>query len=1020
MRHFPSRCVFLIHFSTFNMGRNVLAFFILSLVIFVNCDPQCGYEACPKTDPNMLTVHLVPHTHDDVGWVRTVDEYYGGLNLSRFNTGVRTIFESVIQQLTADQDRKFIWVETAYFWRWWSSEGKDSLKAIVKTLVARGQLEFTGGAWSMNDEAVNHYQSTIDQFTWGFRRLSDVFGDCGRPHIGWQIDPFGHSRETASLMAQLGFDGLFFGRLDEEDKKHREKTKTMEMIWRGSKNLGKEADLFTGVLFNLYNAPRGFCFDVWCSEFVDENPKTGNFRKKVSEFIQRAREQADNYRTNNIMWTMGADFTYIVASRWYTNLDALMKHVNKIAAETGIAVVYSTPSCYLQALQKANKTWPVKEDDFFPYASEPHSYWTGYFTSRPNLKRFERVGNNLLQVCKQLHVSTGTNETDNLNSLREAMGVLQHHDAITGTEKQYVADDYAKILSTATSKCDESTSDFLSVLSKKDEKETNLKFERCPLLNISQCSVSENEDAFVVTVYNPLARSVSKFVRLPVKATGYKIVDLSNGQELKVQYVPLPPEVNQIPVRKSSANQELVFEATDLPRLGFKSFHVKASKISRQRRQAWVGNDGDKENEISNEFVKVEFNEDTNLMSAISVDNTKLELTQQLMYYVSGKGNHNLPVPLRASGAYIFRPETNDPEEIPNEKATIKSFKGPLVSEIHQTFSPWASQVVRLYKGQKHVEIEWLVGPIPTEDHVGKEVISKFSTKLQTLGEFVTDSNSREYLSRKRDHRDTWDANIQEPVAGNYYPITSALSISDNETTVVILTDRAQGGGSITDGSLELMVHRRLVEDDGYGVSEVLNELQEGQGMVARGRHILLVAPKKSKVTVRQRDLVQREMVLEPTLFFTTTSLSAEDWRQKHVTQFSGLKMDLPLNVNLLTLEPWKDDQILMRLEHTMEKYDDMTWSMPAVVPLQSLFEKQITDVTEMTLGANQELADSQRFEWADERNPSRSRKPNDRFLGKNWGKDDQQAGKNEDDFSKEFKFVLHPMQIRTFVVKFE
>lgn len=40
----------------------------------------------------------------------------------------------------------------------------------------------------------------------------------------------------------------------------------------------------------------------------------------------------------------------------------------------------------------------LKTDDFFPYADGPHQFWTGYFTSRPAFKRYERLSNNFLQV----------------------------------------------------------------------------------------------------------------------------------------------------------------------------------------------------------------------------------------------------------------------------------------------------------------------------------------------------------------------------------------------------------------------------------------------------------------------------------------------------------------------------------------------------------------------------------------------------------------------------------------------
>ena len=35
-------------------------------------------QTCPVVHPDMLNVHLVAHTHDDVGWLKTVDQYFYG------------------------------------------------------------------------------------------------------------------------------------------------------------------------------------------------------------------------------------------------------------------------------------------------------------------------------------------------------------------------------------------------------------------------------------------------------------------------------------------------------------------------------------------------------------------------------------------------------------------------------------------------------------------------------------------------------------------------------------------------------------------------------------------------------------------------------------------------------------------------------------------------------------------------------------------------------------------------------
>lgn len=59
------------------------------------------------------------------------------------------------------------------------------------------------------------------------------------------------------------------------------------------------------------------------------------------------------------------------------------------------------------------------------------------------------------KVCKQLYTlaDLGPEDKADLNKMREAMGVMQHHDAITGTEKQPVANDYARILTEGFSEC---------------------------------------------------------------------------------------------------------------------------------------------------------------------------------------------------------------------------------------------------------------------------------------------------------------------------------------------------------------------------------------------------------------------------------------------------------------------------------------------------------------------------------------------------------------------------------------
>ena len=103
-------------------------------------------------------------------------------------------------------------------------------------------------------------------------------------------------------------------------------------------------------------------------------------------------------------------------------------------------------------------------------------------------------------------------------------------------------------------------------------------------------------------------------------------------------------------------------------------------------------------------------------------------------------------------------------------------------------FSEWITQTVRLYNQSNALEIEWTVGPVPLDDGLGKELITRFSTNIASSGVLYTDSNARDMLPRRRCMtrvgvldpacRPSVSAyNVTEPVAGNYWPINAQVTI---------------------------------------------------------------------------------------------------------------------------------------------------------------------------------------------------------------------------------------------------
>merc|ERR1719180_709253 len=85
-----------------------------------------------------------------------------------------------------------------------------------------------------------------------------------------------------------------------------------------------------------------------------------NVANLTRQFVEKAKNQAEHYRSNNIMLTMGMDFNYQAAHAWFMNLDKMI-HYLPLADET-INIFYSTPGCYLKSLYDAGIQWPTKQE----------------------------------------------------------------------------------------------------------------------------------------------------------------------------------------------------------------------------------------------------------------------------------------------------------------------------------------------------------------------------------------------------------------------------------------------------------------------------------------------------------------------------------------------------------------------------------------------------------------------------------------------------------------------------------
>mmetsp|Transcript_3370 Transcript_3370/g.4180 ORF Transcript_3370/g.4180 Transcript_3370/m.4180 type:complete len:766 (-) Transcript_3370:54-2351(-) len=721
--------------------------------------------------------------------------------------------------------------------------------------------------------------------------------------------------------------------------------------------------MFTHVLDSHYCTPAGFDWEHGVTQdlpkgdgppvVITQSPSwvtETNVHRRAYEYAQVAKKRAAWFKTNNVLIPFGCDFNFQNAWMKYKNMDKLIAYINEHSEELGIRAQYSTLSDYFAAVRASGETWTTREIDFFPYIDNNQSYWTGFYTSRPDLKQLCRETDAVMRVSEiilalgihNFNQTTSASLVGNLQLMRKAAALSQHHDAVTGTERRVTYRDYKKRLEHGAEAANNASATILKSFFNEDVSSTNK-----TLWN----NLLNQQDASIL-VYNSLEFTRTQYHKVNVPVDSLQVFD-SQGNTV-------PSEIHEA-LSFGEVGYSLFFKAESIPPLGYSAFVIRPSSSLPFVASKKSFHDSRMASTMSNEYLSLSFDSSSGRLQTLRniQEGVTIQMQQSMLYYVPSNSTS------QTSGAYIFRPQANEPPR----NLSISSFKfvdGPLVKELQLVFNESSiTQVVRLYVGLddvmgNYLDIEMHLGPLdveyPTRD--GKEYVSRFQTNVANGEIFHTDDNGLEMKPRRTNYPNGRPGDYDEGVvlAGNYYPVVSRMYLQQpNVWQFTILTAHSHGGASLTEGEAEIMVHRRLLRDDDRGVGQALDDFHE-----TSPRFFVLSANPTNSSTLHRRLANVIQYPLQT--FYIQSSNNAS-----LPPPFRPLQQDLPYNIRMISLKQRDDvsNTVIMRLMNIFESFENPTYAVPTQIDLNTIFQGYtVTNIEERTLTTNMPASENVRPHW--------------------------------------------------------
>uniref|UniRef100_A0A8C1T0X7 Alpha-mannosidase n=1 Tax=Cyprinus carpio TaxID=7962 RepID=A0A8C1T0X7_CYPCA len=813
-------------------------------------------------DNEPLQVFVVPHSHNDPGWLKTFDDYY--------RDQTQHILNNMVVKLHEDSRRKMIWSEISYFSKWWDNIDEQKRDA-VRRLIESGQLEVATGGWVMPDEANTHYFALIDQLVEGHQWLERNLGV--KPKTGWAVDPFGHTPTQAYLLRQAGLSNMLIQRVHYSVKKHFASQKTLEFFWRQNWDQDSSSDILCHMMpFYSYDVPHTCGPDPKiCCQFDFKRLPGGriscpwrippqaitdnNVQERAQTLLDQYRKKSKLFRTNVLLAPLGDDFRYTEAVEWDQQLENYQKLFDYMNShpELHVQAQFGTISDYFEALRKSTGmdpvgmnvgqlALPVLSGDFFTYADRDDHYWSGYFTSRPFYKRLDRVLESHLRAAEVLYSLTLANiqkygqpndypAVDNYKLLTEArrnLGLFQHHDAITGTGKDWVVVDYGTRL-------------FHSILNVKrvivssahwlvlKDKQTYYHDPSNPVLQMDD--VQPAQDALprkiifefftvprLLVVYNPTEQARMSMVTVYVTTPKVRVLN-ALGHVVRAQVSAVWNDLMVFIPR------QLSFVAQAAP-LGLSVYQLMEGMEPRTEAAKYMILQDGRQISISelehfqqfyqqdaapvhieNPHLKLSISTATGLLEKMSLkeDDSEHLIKVEFVWYGTTSNKDK-------SGAYLFLPDKEATIYSPSQPPVVRVTKGPLFSEVTTTFTH-ITHTLRLYniQGVEGQSVE-ICNTVDIRGETNHEIAMRITSDLNSKDRFFTDLNGYQVQPRK--------TMAKLPLQANFYPMTSMVYLQDSSARLSLLTAQSLGAASLKSGQLEVIMDRRLNQDDNRGLGQ--------------------------------------------------------------------------------------------------------------------------------------------------------------------------------------------------------